>query len=74
MPRGQLFEYAILFHPKEKKDTAGNVIDPQKSVIVQQLTEVLATSEKEVSILAARAIPEQYADKLDDVEICIRPL
>jgi hypothetical protein len=74
MAKGKLFEYAILYHPKAKKDAAGNELDPQKSVIVKGLTEVLATSEKEVGMLAAKSIPADYDDKLEDVEILVRPL
>jgi hypothetical protein len=34
---------------------------------------IIAVSDKEVGIMAAKAIPDEYNDKLDDVEICIRP-
>lgn len=72
MAKGKLFEYAVLYHPREKKDAAGNV-EHQKSVIVTDVTRVLATSEKEVGMLAAKAIPDEYNDKLEDVEIVVRP-
>ena len=73
MAKGKLFEYAVLYHPREKKDAAGNPIETKKSIIVTELTRVLATSDKEVGMLAAKAIPDEYNDKLDDVEIIIRP-
>lgn len=72
MAKGKLFEYAVLYHPKEKKDAAGNV-EPQKSVVVSDIKHVLAGSDKEVGMLAAKAIPSEYDDKLEDVEIVIRP-
>lgn len=73
MAKGKLFEYAVIYHPKEKKDAAGNPLESKKSLIVTDLTRVLATSDKEVGMLAAKSIPEEYTDKLDDVEIVIRP-
>jgi hypothetical protein len=73
MAKGKLFEYAVLYHPKEKKDAAGNPLDEKKSIIITDLTRVLATSDKEVAMLAAKAIPDEYNDKLEQVEIVIRP-
>lgn len=73
MAKGKLFEYAVIYHPKEKKDAAGNPLETKKSIVVQDVTRVLAGSDKEVAMLAAKSIPDEYNDKLDDVEICIRP-
>jgi hypothetical protein len=71
--KGKLFEYAVIYHPKEKKDAAGNPLETKKSIVVQDVTRVLAGTDKEVAMLAAKSIPDEYNDKLDDVEICIRP-
>jgi len=73
MAKGKLFEYAVIYHPREKKDAAGNPLEQKKSILVQDITKVLAGSDKEVAMLAAKAIPNEYDDKLDDVEIVIRP-
>lgn len=73
MAKGKLFEYAILYHPKEKKDVAGNPTETKKSVVIQAPVTVIAVSDKEVAMLAAKAIPGEYDDKLEDVEIAIRP-
>lgn len=73
MAKGKLFEYAVLYHPKEKKDAAGNPLETKKSIIVTDVKRVLAISDKEVGMLAAKSIPPEYEDKLDDVEIVIRP-
>jgi hypothetical protein len=73
MAKGKLFEYAVIYHPKEKKDAAGNALETKRSIVVTDVTRVLATSDKEVGMLAAKAIPDEYNDKLDDVEIVIRP-
>jgi hypothetical protein len=73
MARGSLFQYAVLYHPREKKDAAGNPTETKKSILVTPVTNILATSDKEVGILAARSLPEEYLDKLDDVEIIVKP-
>lgn len=58
-----LFEYVIFYAPKTGA----------KPVILVGRTEVLAKCEDQVKTLAARAIPEDYLDKLDDVVIKVRP-
>lgn len=73
MAKGKLFEYAVIYHPKEKKDAAGNPLETKKSIVVSDVTRVLAVSDKEVAMLAAKAIPAEYDDKLEDVEIVVRP-
>jgi hypothetical protein len=71
MARKNLFEYAVLFHPKSTKDAMGNDTTPPTE-IVTPLTVVLAQSDKEVSMVAARGLPEKFLDKLDDIDIIIR--
>lgn len=68
----KLFEYAAIYNPKPTKDAQGNDTTP-KSVLVISPTTVLAKSDKEVGVLAARAIPEEYTDRLEEVEIVVRP-
>ena len=71
--RQTLFEYAVLYHPKPTKDAMGNDTTP-RTEIVTAITAVLAGGDKEVSIVAARGVPDKYLEKLDDIEIIIRPL
>jgi hypothetical protein len=73
MAKGKLYTYAVLYHPKVIKDVAANDIQ-QKSEILIQPTSVLAVDDAEIKIIASRAIPETYIDKLEQVEIVIRPL
>lgn len=68
----KLFEYALIFHPKQIKDTAGNDTTPPDELILAPTT-VLCGSDKEALMTAARAIPEKYAKELDRVEIALRP-
>jgi hypothetical protein len=68
----KLFEFAVLFHPKVVKDAQGNETQgADKIVKAPEFT--LAKDDKEVAIRAARAIPDEYLDRLDQVEIVVRP-
>jgi hypothetical protein len=69
---GKLFEYAVLYHPNATKDQIEAGETP-KSIIIVQPTRVLAASAEHVAMLAARSLPEEYTDKLDDVEVLVRP-
>ena len=68
----KLFEYAVLYHPKVVRDALGNETQGPDTVVSSPIF-TLAKDDKEVAIRAARAIPEQYLDKLDQVEIVVRP-
>jgi hypothetical protein len=73
MAKGKLFEYAVLYHPKEKKDAAGNPTENKKSILVGEVKKIIALSETEVGMLAAKSIPDEYNDNLEDIEIVVRP-
>jgi len=68
----KLFEYAIIHHPKVVKDAQGNETQGP-DVLLKEPTTLLANSDKEVAMRAAREIPDKYLDKLEEVEICVRP-
>jgi hypothetical protein len=70
--KGKLFERAVLYHPRPTKEQKDSGEVPQ-SVIVMAPDYILASSDQEVSIRTARALPEQYLTKLEDVEILVRP-
>lgn len=54
MAKGQLFEYAVLHHPKATKEQADRNETP-KSVVIVPLTSVMAGTQQEVQITAGRA-------------------
>ena len=68
----KLFEYAIIHHPKVVKDAQGNETQGA-DVLLKSPTHLLANSDKEVAMRAAREIPESHLDRLEEVEICVRP-
>ncbi len=65
----RLFEYAVLLHPETDKD--GKEVG--KTVIVKELSRLLAKDEKQVGVLVAREIPSEHMEHLDRVEILVRP-
>lgn len=73
MAKGRLFEYAVLYHPKPTKEQNERGETP-KSDIVVDLTSILALDDKQVAIIASRALPDKYIECLEDVEIVVRPL
>lgn len=70
--KGKLFEYAVIYHPKQTKEQHDRGENP-KSLLVTKPTTEMAGSEDEVSILAARSIPQEHLEHLDDMEIVVRP-
>ena len=67
--RKQLFQYAIIFNP----ETTGNEVVKEESKIITEPTTVLAKDGAEVNLIAAMSIPKEYADKLDKIQIVVRP-
>lgn len=68
----KLYEFAVIYTPIQTRDQLERGEKP-KSVLVVDVTRVLANADGEASMLAARAIPAEYADKLDQVQIAVRP-
>lgn len=72
----KLFEYAILYHPAPtKEDKDRGVKQPSKIIQVngQDITRVVAEDVNEVTLRAARMIPEDYLDRLQQIEVAVRP-
>lgn len=68
----KLYEYAVIYNPiatKEQQERG----DKPKSELIVDVKRVLSNSDKEAMMLAARDIPDDYTDKLDRVEIALRP-
>lgn len=57
-----LFQFAILLHPPK-----------QNSVLLVPPQTILASKQSTVEIYAARLISDEYLDRLDQIEILIRP-
>lgn len=67
---GSSLQYAVIFNPTDKqvKD------DPTlKAKLIVDPTNVLAENKEAVNMIAIRAIPAEYEDKLEQVAIAVRP-
>ena len=71
MSKGRIYEYAVIFHPEPAK--VDGVEKRAASTIIVDVSRVIAADEKVVALMAAKAIPAEYNDQLDRVEIAIRP-
>jgi len=76
--RGQLFEYAILYHPNLQakavlEGLGAGEIEAKRSEVLVSPKCVVANSADEVRTLAAREVPELYTEKIDQIEILVRP-
>lgn len=65
----KLYQYAVIHTPKRKNKDEG----PAKPKVIVPITEALAENDQAATLIAARAIPEDYADKLSECEVAIRP-
>jgi len=68
----RLFEYAVLFKGKATKAQTDEGKRPEVKLLVD-VTRIIAADEKEVLLTAARKIPDECLDRLDCVEIAVRP-
>jgi hypothetical protein len=65
----QLFRYAVLWHPTDEDQKKG----VRSRVVVQPSDWVLAKSEKEVVMLATKAIPDPEMQQADQLEVSVQP-
>lgn len=68
----KLFEFAVLFTPIATREQEDRGEEPE-TILIVDVTRVVTDSEKNALMLAARAIPEQYAKRLAQCEIALRP-
>lgn len=71
MAKGKMYEYAVLYHPKRTKEQVDLGTWPKSEILVSPV--VVIGTEPEIPMIAARAIPTTHQDKLDDIEIVVRP-
>lgn len=67
----RVFQYVIVFNPKPNEHKEST----EKAKILVDVTTVVAANDKHAGIIASRAIPEEYLDRIADgeVEVVVRP-
>lgn len=66
------FEYIVLHHPKATDEQRKTNTEPDSTIIVDK-TMVMAGDDRQAGLRAARSIPQEFEEKLDEVEIIVRP-
>lgn len=66
----KLFQFAVIYHEVIERD---NKKDDVASKMVIEPKTILATDEKVALLQIAKQIPDEYQEKLQDVEILLRP-
>ncbi len=61
-----VYEFVVFFVPYDKKSH-------EKAAVLSGPTVVLARTEDHARTLAARAVPEAYLERLDEVTVKVRP-
>ena len=64
----KLYQYAVIYIPK-KKEKEGE----KEPKLLVPITSVLASDDAQATILASRAIPEEYLGELDQIQLAVRP-
>lgn len=70
MKKQRLFTFAVLCHETIDK---GQGKEEVKTTMVIEPKTILATDDKVVLLQVAKQIPKDYEDKLQDLEILIKP-
>ena len=68
MEKATLFQYAIIWHPDKEQEKKG-----EKSKVIVPPATILAKSQQVAQMIAIKAIPEEYAEQLEQVDIALRP-
>lgn len=67
-----LFEFAVIYVPSPTKDQMERGEKPKHELLVD-VQRVIAKDQAQAQMLAARSIPESHTDRLDQLEIAVRP-
>lgn len=68
----KIYEFAVIYTPLQTKEQNDRGEEPRSEIIVD-VQRVLADDDKQAMLLAARAIPSDYANRLSQVDIAVRP-
>jgi len=65
----RLFEYAVILQPLYDKDGA----QKEKGEVVVTPIAILAADQEQATLLANRAIPDEFMDRLERLTVALRP-
>lgn len=64
----QVFEYVVLLHPTEKEKKDG-----VKTKMIVDVKRLVAADAGTATLLAARAIPTEFEESIERVQVVVRP-
>lgn len=64
----KVYEYVIFLNPKKKEGEP-----EEKARLLGDRKTILAANEKQAGIIASRDIPEEFIDRLEEIEVALRP-
>ena len=65
--RERMFQYAILWHPSKEQAKEG-----QKSKMLVEPRMILGTDDKTIGMKAIKAIPSEYDNQLEQIEVVVQ--
>lgn len=66
--RARIFQYAVLLHPTDEQYDKG-----VRSKMIVEPTLILSTDQNSANMAAVMAIPSEYKEQLDQIEVALRP-
>ena len=70
MSKEKLYQYAVVLRPTKEEEEKEKM---SAKLLMWSSEPVLAKDEKQLVFKLTREIPEQYADKYEQIEIIVRP-
>lgn len=64
----KIYQFAALLLPTDNEKEDG-----KQAELIVPVTTVVAANDNAATVLAGRAIPEAYLDRLDRVQVAVRP-
>lgn len=61
-----VFQYLVIHEPSDEDSN-------EKPSIIVPLATVIAKDERSAALQAARAVPDEFEDRLDEVSVIVRP-
>jgi hypothetical protein len=66
------YEYIIVFYPIPTKDEVERGVTPKAKLLIGP-EGTMASNDREAGLIAARSIPEEYVEKLEQIDVILRP-
>lgn len=65
----KLFQFAVIWLPTKKQVKE----EDKKPKLILDLQTILVENESQATLVAARKIPKEYEDQLNQVQVVVRP-